>query len=133
MRIIDCSSDVCSADLETHSETLGEPTRRDFLYLTTGMAGVVGLTAAAWPFIDQMRPDASTLALAAIEVDVSALEPGMSLPLQWRGKPVFLRNRTAEEVAAANAVSPHELTDQLARNRTLHADADATDLRSDGH
>src|SRR3546814_20699487 len=92
MRIIDCSSDVCSADLETHSETLGEPTRRDFLYLTTGMAGVVGLTAAAWPFIDQMRPDAATLALAATEVDVSALETGMFLTGHWRGKPVFIRS-----------------------------------------
>src|SRR3546814_18311548 len=121
MRIIDCSSDVCSADLETHSETLGEPTRRDFLYLTTGMAGVVGLTAAAWPFIDQMRPDASTLALAAIEVDVSALEPGMSLTVKWRGKPVFLRNRTEEEVTEATAVSPDELKDPIGRNENNQA------------
>ena len=52
---------------ETSSESLGEPTRRDFLYLTTGMAGVVGAAAVAWPFIDQMRPDASTLALASID------------------------------------------------------------------
>ena len=64
---------------ETSSETLGEPTRRDFLDLATGMAGVVGAGAVAWPFIDQMRPDASTLALASIEVDVSSLQPGMSL------------------------------------------------------
>src|SRR5215475_7862122 len=63
----------------TNGETIGEPTRRDFLYLTTGMAGAVGAVAVAWPFIDQMRPDASTLALASIEVDVTSLEPGMSL------------------------------------------------------
>ena len=62
------------------------------------MAGVVGAAAVAWPFIDQMRPDASTLALASIEVDVSSLEPGMSLTVKWRGKPVFIRNRTPEEI-----------------------------------
>ena len=48
-----------------------DPNRRDFLYVATGMAGAVGAAAVAWPFIDQMRPDASTLALASIEVDVS--------------------------------------------------------------
>jgi ubiquinol-cytochrome c reductase iron-sulfur subunit len=96
---------------ETHSETLGEPTRRDFLYLTTGMAGVVGAVSVAWPFIDQMRPDASTLALASIEVNVGALEPGMSLTVKWRGKPVFIRHRTEEEIKAARSVELGELRD----------------------
>ena len=47
-----------------------EPTRRDFLYIATGMAGVVAAASVAWPFIDQMRPDASTLALDTVDVDV---------------------------------------------------------------
>ncbi|WP_369010076.1 ubiquinol-cytochrome c reductase iron-sulfur subunit N-terminal domain-containing protein, partial [Salmonella sp. 17E11] len=47
--------------MSAHDTT--EPTRRDFLYIATGMAGVVGAGAFAWPFIDQMRPDASTLAV----------------------------------------------------------------------
>ena len=71
-----------------------EPTRRDFLYIATGMAGVVAVGGAVWPFIDQMRPDASTLALATVDVDVSAIEPGMSVTAKWRGKPIFIRNRT---------------------------------------
>jgi hypothetical protein len=66
----------------TQSEGAGEPTRRDFLYIATGMAGVVGVGSFAWPFIDQMNPDASTLALASIEVNVEALEPGMSLTVK---------------------------------------------------
>ena len=90
--------DTHSARVEPHS---GEPTRRDFLYLTTGMAGAVGVAAVAWPFIDQMRPDASTLALASIEVNVAALEPGMSLTVKWRGKPVFIRNRTPKAQPSA--------------------------------
>ncbi|TDK39021.1 ubiquinol-cytochrome c reductase iron-sulfur subunit [Rhizobium deserti] len=117
---------------ETNSEPLGEPTRRDFLYLTTGMAGAVGAAAVAWPFIDQMRPDASTLALASIEVNVAALEPGMSLTVKWRGKPVFIRNRTPEEVQAANAVALTELKDPAARNANLPADAQASGIDRSG-
>ena len=113
---------------ETTSESHGEPTRRDFLYLTTGMAGVVGGVAVAWPFIDQMRPDASTLALSSVEVDVSSLTPGMSLTVKWRGKPVFIRNRTPEEIEAAKKVSLNELKDPLARNANLSSDAPANDL-----
>lgn len=113
---------------ETTSESHGEPTRRDFLYLTTGMAGVVGGVAVAWPFIDQMRPDASTLALASIEVDVSSLEPGMSLTVKWRGKPVFIRNRTDKEVEEAKAVQLTDLKDPAARNANIAPDAQATDL-----
>ena len=117
---------------ETKSDNLGEPTRRDFLYLTTGMAGAVGVAAFAWPFIDQMRPDASTLAMASIEVNVAALEPGMSLTVKWRGKPVFIRNRTPEEVEAANAVALGELKDPIARNANLAADAQATGVDRSG-
>ncbi|WP_425348692.1 ubiquinol-cytochrome c reductase iron-sulfur subunit [Rhizobium oryziradicis] len=120
----------------THSESMagvggeggGEPTRRDFLYLTTGMAGAVGAVAVAWPFIDQMRPDASTLALASIEVDVSALQPGMSLTVKWRGKPVFIRNRTDKEVEEAKGVPMAQLKDPLSRNANLADGATASDL-----
>ena len=104
-----------------------EPTRRDFLYITTGMAGAVGAAAFVWPFIDQMRPDASTLALSSIEVDVSSVTPGMSLTVKWRGKPVFIRNRTPEEIEAAKKVSLDELKDPVARNANLPSDAQATD------
>ncbi len=117
---------------DTHSETLGEPTRRDFLYLTTGMAGAVGAVSVAWPFIDQMRPDASTLALASIEVNVAALQPGMSLTVKWRGKPVFIRNRTPEEIKAAADVPMAELKDPVARNANLAPDAKATGIDRSG-
>ncbi|WP_338022048.1 ubiquinol-cytochrome c reductase iron-sulfur subunit [Allorhizobium sonneratiae] len=121
------------SDKTNDSQTLGpdgvgEPTRRDFLYIATGMAGAVGAVAAAWPFIDQMRPDASTLALASIEVDVSALQPGMSLTVKWRGKPVFIRNRTEKEIEDAKGVPMAELKDPVARNANLSPDATASDV-----
>jgi ubiquinol-cytochrome c reductase iron-sulfur subunit len=105
-----------------------EPNRRDFLYVATGMAGAVGAAAVAWPFIDQMRPDASTLAASSIEVDVSSLTPGMSLTVKWRGKPVFIRNRTPEEIKAAKEVPMADLKDPVARNANISSDAQATDI-----
>lgn len=104
-----------------------EPTRRDFLYIATGAVAGVGAALTAWPLVDQMNPDAAALALATIEVDVSTIDPGMSLTVKWRGKPVFIRNRTPEEIEAAKGVPLSELKDQAARNDNLPLDALATD------
>jgi len=104
-----------------------EPTRRDFFIISAGAFAAVGAVATAWPFIDQMNPDASALALASVEVDVSAMEPGQSITVVWRGKPVFIRYRTEEEIAAAKNTPLAELKDPIARNENLPADAPATD------
>src|SRR5690606_12217928 len=101
--------------------------RRDFLYIATGAVGVVGAALVAWPLVDQMNPDKAALALATIEVDVSSIEPGQSLTVKWRGKPVFIRNRTEKEVAEAKATPLSDLKDQLARNDNLAAGASAAD------
>ncbi len=77
--------------------------RRDFLYIATGAMTAVGSGAAVWPLIDQMNPAADTLALASIEVDISNIDKGESITVQWRGKPVFIRHRTQEEIDAAQA------------------------------
>ena len=113
-----------SGDMGGHEE---EPSRRDFLYLATGMAAVVGAGSFVWPFIDQMRPDASTLAQASIDVNVSALEPGMSLTVKWRGKPVFIRHRTDAEIAQARSEDVLSLPDTVARNPNISGDDLATD------
>jgi len=104
-----------------------EPTRRDFLYIATGAVGVVGAALIAWPIIDQMNPDAAALALAQVEVDISAVKPGESLIVKWRGKPVVVRQRTDKEIADAKAVNVSELRDGLARNANLPDNAPATD------
>ena len=72
--------------------------RRDFLFTATAAAGVVGVGAAVWPLVDQMNPDASVKALASTEVDVSSMQPGQSLTVLWRGKPVFIKRRTDDEI-----------------------------------
>jgi len=109
------------------SSATAEPTRRDFLYIATGAVGAVGLAATVWPFINQMNPDASALALATSEVDIGSIQAGESVTVKWRGKPVVVRNRTEQEIADAKAAALSELKDPIARNANLPADAPATD------
>ena len=86
-------------------------TRRDFLYIATAGSAAVGAVAVVVPFVDQMNPSADVLALASIEVDLSAIEVGQSIKIKWRGKPVFIRRRTADEIEAARSVPLVELPD----------------------
>lgn len=86
--------------------------RRDFLYLTASAVGAIGAAAAIWPFIDSMNPAADTLALATTEVDISSLQPGQAITVQWRGQPVFIRHRTKEEVEMARNVEIPKLRDK---------------------
>lgn len=86
-------------------------TRRDFLYIATAAFGVVGAAAVVWPIIDSMNPSADVLALASSEIDLSPIEEGQSITVTWRGKPVFIRRRTAEEIEGARAVDVDDLRD----------------------
>ena len=90
--------------------------RRDFIFTASYALGAVGVGAAVWPLIDQMNPDASVKALASTEVDISGVEKGQSITVLWRGKPVFIRRRTEEEIAKAKDVKledlPHPETDE---------------------
>jgi len=85
--------------------------RRDFIFTASYALGAVGVGAAAWPLIDQMNPDASERALASTEVDVSGIERGQSITVLWRGKPVFIKRRTEEEIQKARQVDLKELPD----------------------
>ena len=78
--------------------------RRDFIFTASYTLGAVGVGSAVWPLIDQMNPDASVKALASTEVDVSNIQPGQSITVLWRGKPVFIKRRTEEEIEEARKV-----------------------------
>ncbi len=58
-----------------------------------------------------MNPAADTLALASTEVDISPVQEGQAITITWRGKPVFIRHRTADEIARAQKVDVKELRD----------------------
>src|SRR5215472_2932286 len=80
--------------------TAGPPpsaTRRDFLYIATGTVAAVGAAATLVPLIDQMNPDASTLAAGGpVDLDVSKIEPGQQVVIRWRQRPTFVFHRTPQ-------------------------------------
>jgi len=109
------------------SHTADEPNRRDFIVIAAQAFAGVGAAVALWPFISQMNPDASTQAMASIEVDLTPIKEGQAITISWRGKPVFIRSRTPEEIKAALDVKIADLSDQSARNDDLPEKAPATD------
>ena len=88
---------------------------------------MVATGAAVWPLVNQMNPSADVQALSSIRVDISGVEEGTQLTVKWRGKPVFVRHRTAKEIEEGRAVQISELVDHRAENENLPADSEATD------
>jgi ubiquinol-cytochrome c reductase iron-sulfur subunit len=86
-------------------------TRRDFINLLVNTTAVFGAAAVAWPIISSLNPSQDVLALASTEVDISQIEVGQAITVKWRGKPVFIRHRTPEEIKAAEAVDINALRD----------------------
>jgi ubiquinol-cytochrome c reductase iron-sulfur subunit len=89
----------------------GDPSRRDFLYLTAGAMAGVGACCTAYPLVQSMNPAADVLALSTTEVDLSKLQEGQSMNAVWRGKPIFIRRRTQKEIDEARAAPMSDLKD----------------------
>ena len=100
---------IVSNEIERKKNKDGK--RRDFLYTASYAVGAIGVGAVVWPLVDQMNPDASVKALATTEVDISSVEPGKSITVLWRGKPVFIRRRTEKEIEQARDINLKELKD----------------------
>ncbi|MFT5870643.1 MAG: ubiquinol-cytochrome c reductase iron-sulfur subunit [Paracoccaceae bacterium] len=110
------------------SHTDDDPsTRRDFLFFATGGFGAVTAAAAVWPLINQMNPSADVQAASTLRVDVSGVDVGTQLTVLFLGKPVFIRHRNEEEIAAARRVEMSELVDPIARNTNALEELPATD------
>ncbi len=88
-----------------------DATRRDFIHIAAGAAAVGAGAMVAWPLINQMNPAADTLALASIEFDLTKVMEGQQVVVLWQGKPVFVRYRTADEIARARADDAASLPD----------------------
>lgn len=100
----------CGCSGGAPKEEACETTRRDFIYLATAGMGAVGTAAVVWPLINSMNPAADTLALASVEIDISKVEVGQAITVMWRGKPVFIRHRTAEEITKAKDIDAQVAT-----------------------
>ena len=104
-----------------------DSSRRDVILIGAAALAAIGGAAVLWPLLDQMNPDASTLSLASIDVDLAPVEEGQAITVMWRGKPIFIRHRTAQEIKDAEDVKLDQLIDSLARNANLADTAPATD------
>lgn len=85
--------------------------RRDFINIAAVSVAGVGALATLYPLVNQMNPSADVLALASIEVDLSAIQPGQSVKTVFRKQPLFIRHLTPAEIQAANAVAVSDLRD----------------------
>ena len=97
--------------MEDSIDNKDKPTRRDFMVLTASAIAGIGAVSALWPFVDSLNPSADVLALSSIEVNLGNLAEGQSMTVVWRGKPVFIRHRTDEEVKLANETDYKTLRD----------------------
>ena len=78
--------------------------RRQLLTAATALTGAAGIAFAAVPFLASWKPSARAKALGApVEIDISKLEPGAMLKIEWRGKPVLVVRRTAEMIERIGA------------------------------
>ena len=81
--------------------------RRQLLTAATALTGAVGAAFAAAPFLASWKPSARAKALGApVEIDISKLETGSMLKVEWRGKPVWVVRRSEQMVGSLEAVDP---------------------------
>jgi len=89
-----------------------EPSRRDFLYIATATVGAVGAAATLVPLIDQMNPDASTLAAGGpVDLDVSKIQENAQVVIYWRQRPIFVFRRSKQTL---DTLQSSQLLSQLA-------------------
>jgi ubiquinol-cytochrome c reductase iron-sulfur subunit len=102
---------VETTDGATHEVDEGGVRRRDFINIAAVSVAGVGSAVLLYPLANQMNPSADVLALAQIDVDIAAIHPGQAIKTIWRKQPIFIRNLTPAEQAAANAVDASTLRD----------------------
>jgi ubiquinol-cytochrome c reductase iron-sulfur subunit len=103
--------EINSMSAESQNDQNNGTTRRDFMVLAASSTAAVGAACALWPMADSLNPSAEVLALSSIEVDLSNVQPGQSITVKWRGKPVFIKHRTQQEIDEARKVDLNALID----------------------
>ena len=111
----------------TYDSDQGDVSRRDFIYIATTAFAAIGAAAALWPAVDQMNPSASALSLSSTEVDLAPVGVGQAITVLWRGKPIFIRHRTPEEIKMAQDVQVGDLKDPYADVMGAPSDLPASD------
>ncbi|MGB2115264.1 MAG: ubiquinol-cytochrome c reductase iron-sulfur subunit [Porticoccaceae bacterium] len=106
--------------------------RRKFLLGASGVVGGAGIVGAAIPFVASWQPSAKAKAAGApVRVNISKLEAGGRLVVEWRGKPVYIVRRTQEALDALNQIEPNELKDanSYSANQPTYVSGNARSLQ----
>ncbi|KAJ8930935.1 hypothetical protein NQ314_016199 [Rhamnusium bicolor] len=96
--------------------TESEDSRKTCSYMIVGTAatvGLYGLKSEVTRYVSYLSASADVLALSKIEINLADVPEGKSVTFKWRGKPLFIRHRTAEQIAAARAVPVGSLRDPM--------------------
>lgn len=101
------------ADTITADHAPAEAGKRDFLLLLTSASAAIAVGSLAWPFVSSMNPAADTLALSSIDVDIAPVVVGQGITVVWRGKPIFIRHRSPEEIKVAQSVQMNQLIEPI--------------------
>ncbi|KNE55089.1 ubiquinol-cytochrome c reductase, iron-sulfur subunit [Allomyces macrogynus ATCC 38327] len=102
-------------DFGAYKKTSSAANDRAFTYFMVGSTGFLTAVAAkntVHDFLSNLSASADVLALAKVEVDLTAIPEGKNVVLKWRGKPIFVRHRTQAEIDEANSVDIASLRHQ---------------------
>jgi ubiquinol-cytochrome c reductase iron-sulfur subunit len=102
---------------ENHDES-----KRDFIFISAASMAAVGTGVVAWPFVATLGPARDTLALSTTEIDLSHIQEGQAVTVMWRGKPVFVRRRTAADIELARKVDEDAATFSGLRDKQKDAE-----------
>ena len=103
--------------------SMSDPTNRTFTYLMQGSAAFIYASfgrLAVMKFVSYLSASADVMAVASMEVDISAISEGSATTVKWRGKPVFIRHRTAKEIHSAQADDHAALRDPQTDAERFH-------------
>ena len=119
-------SSTASATVRDAISNVGNPDvgKRDFLKMVTGFAAAIGGAALVWPLIDSMNPAKDVLALSSVDIDLAPVVEGQAITVVWRGKPIFVRNRTAAEIKTAQDTPMRDLIEPQADSARVKAGHD---------
>ena len=101
-------------ELPTISPFAADVSRKAFSYIVLGTGGVAATYATknfVTSLLSTMSPDAAVLSFSKIEIDLTGIPEGKNAIFKWRGKPLFVRHRTAEEIESVRSIDTTSLRD----------------------
>lgn len=126
-------SEIDNSNTASQTDEGATQTRRRFLTTATSAVGVAGVVGVAVPFVGSWNPSEKAKAAGApVKADISKLEPGQMVVVEWRGKPVYVLRRTEDQVAGLPSLDD-DLKDPLSAisDQPTYIEGEQRSLRPD--